>query len=71
MRWSLLRRNIGLWGPFFDGEHHCVRPRGEKAWTFRGALRHAASGSAMTGRQLEVLIGHYVVEALYTRPALS
>eukprot|EP00972_Heterocapsa_arctica_P002595 380804-Heterocapsa_arctica.AAC.1 len=55
----------------FDGERHCIGARGEKAWTLRGALRHGASGIAMTGRQLEVLIGHYVVEALYTRPALS
>ena len=48
-----------------------MRARPKRAWTLRGALRHAARGGPVSGKALERLLGHYVVEALNQRPALS
>jgi hypothetical protein len=58
-------------GGCFDVEKHVVGPRPERAWTLRQAFRWLAGGPFVTGSQVEVLIGHYVHEALYCRGALS
>jgi len=58
-------------GTSFDGLKHTVRARPKRAWTLRGALRHAARGGRISGKALERLLGHYVVEGLNQRPALS
>ena len=58
-------------GRAFLGDAHCIRPRPERVWTLRGALRAVASGEKVTGKTLEKLMGHYVVEALDQREALS
>ncbi|CAK0849368.1 unnamed protein product [Prorocentrum cordatum] len=58
-------------GTAFDGLRRTVRARPKRAWTLRGAHRHAALGGAISGKVLERLLGHYVVEGLNQRPALS
>jgi hypothetical protein len=58
-------------GAQLDGSRHMVRPRPERVWVLREAFRWAASGVRISGQQLEVLLGHYVHEALFSRPALS
>ncbi|CAK0845583.1 unnamed protein product, partial [Prorocentrum cordatum] len=58
-------------GTAFDGVRRTVRARAKQAWTLRGALRHAARGGPISGKTLGRLLGHYVIEALSQRPALS
>ena len=58
-------------GTGFDGGSKCIRPRPKRAWTLRAALLEVAAGHWVSGRQLERLMGHYVVESLHDRSGLS
>jgi hypothetical protein len=58
-------------GAQLDGSRHMVRPRPERVWALCEAFRWAASGIRISGQQLEVLLGHFVHEALFPWPALS
>ena len=42
-----------------------------KLWTLRGALRGLANGPVVTGRQVEVVIGHYVAAGIFNRAGMS
>jgi hypothetical protein len=70
IEWAGLTRDI--LGARFDGHANVVRPRGERSWTPRGAILYASrESSVMSGQQLEKLLGHFVVDALHSRLALS
>jgi len=47
------------------------RRTGRKLWLLRSALEWVASGPVVTGRQLEVLVGHFVAACLFNRAGLS
>eukprot|EP00972_Heterocapsa_arctica_P078249 11538512-Heterocapsa_arctica.AAC.1 len=47
------------------------RRLGARAWTVRQALAWLASGPTVSGRQVEVLLRHYVATSLYNRSGLS
>lgn len=46
------------------------RRKGARAWLLRQALAWLASGPRVTGRHVEVIIGHYVAASLYNRVGL-
>ena len=58
-------------GCHFDGARLRVGSKPEKLWRLRRAFNWLASGAPVSGRQVEVLLGHFVVESLHHRPLLS
>ena len=58
-------------GKIFDGGQLRVMPRLERVQLLQAAFRHVAGGAYVSGEQIEVLIGHYISEALIFRPALA
>jgi hypothetical protein len=53
------------------GARGTLAVRDKKMWTLRSALLWAASGVRLSGRQVEKLVGHFIHQARFVRPALS
>ena len=65
------RTGAEVLGVLFNGSELSVRGRPDRVWALRGALRYIAAGHPVSGRTLERLLGHFIVEALHQREALS
>eukprot|EP00972_Heterocapsa_arctica_P092144 13590470-Heterocapsa_arctica.AAC.1 len=60
-----------VYGADLGGRVPHSRRVGAQAWTVRQALEWLASGPTVTGRQVEVLLGHYVATSLCNRSGLA
>ena len=58
-------------GSFFNGYDNLLGSRPDKAWTLQGALKWFGQGPRVSGKQVEIILGHFTHEALYARGALS
>ena len=61
----------GMLGDVSDGARGTVRGRPEKAWLLKAAFEFVALGGWFSGRQLEVMLGHFIPHALFARGALA
>ena len=58
-------------GCFFSGDTLEVGAKLDRAWALKQSLLWLACGQWVTGKQIERIIGHYVVGAFYERLGLS
>ena len=58
-------------GSSFNGYDNLLGSRPDKAWTIQGALKWFGQGPRVSGKQVEIILGHFTHESLYARGALS
>ena len=63
-----VRETLGI---EFNGELKCFRPSGKRHWKIRLALEAFLEAPKVTGKALEVLLGHCTYLAMLQRPLLS
>ena len=63
--------SMAVLGCQLGGTTPTSRRNGERAGLLMGALHWLASGPRVTGKQVEVIVGHYVATALFNRCGLA
>ena len=63
-----VRETLGI---EFNGELKCFRPSGKSYWKVRSTLEAFLEAPKVTGKTLEVLLGHCTYLAMLQRPLLS
>eukprot|EP00972_Heterocapsa_arctica_P034929 5142161-Heterocapsa_arctica.AAC.1 len=54
-----------------DGALGTVSGKLEKVWGIRGAFLHLADQPLITGREVEILLGHFIPLSLFARGSLA
>ena len=57
-------------GGEIQGRSGLVGPKQDRLWRLRAALKWLGSGPKVIGKQVEVIVGHFVFEALFSRGVL-